>query len=334
MQRMRELCGNACRDVLRKFQEAVACGAVDLGRGRLVTLQHSLSSFPREGIQVVGQAVVELFQGAKLRRMQSMLADGMGVDGVSHPREVFLGTAGGNFFLKAVPGVDMVIVMVTAPGASAGQGWLNLRAAVREIASAAARPKQTSPAEEKMGELLAADALGKRDLTPSPRPSRRDVDALLSGSGRVRAVGPRKPKSPTGKYTFKPRNRTQAIPMGNVYDEVEALAQTGGLEKPPPPRDDDPSDRMMNLLEKEQRHATGELPKRPSGSRTGRHVLTKTGQLLKAARLAAGFSVKEIANRLRINKGDWERWERGQRAVPANAKGQIIRLMPHAAEFL
>ncbi len=346
MQQIRENCGEACREVLRQFKDAVACGAVDLGRGRLVTLQHSMGSFPREGIRIMGEAVVEMFQGAKLRRMQSLLATGMDVDSVSYPNEVFLATESANFFLKSLPAIDIVIVMVTVAGASSGQGWLSLRGAVKEIARAANVAAQPpSEGEKRMGKLLEKEQneIGGAPLTPLPRASARrpSVEDILGDTGgepdRARALSsaPVKSRSQSGRFNFRPRNRTQSIRVGGMFKNIDELAGAGSLEpRKPLPADDDPSVRMMNLLEKETARTSGKQEAVPAARKTGRHVLLKTGQLLKAARLAAGFSVREVANRLRIEKGDWDRWERGQRPVPARVKTQIIRLMPHAAEFL
>ncbi len=58
------------------------------------------------------------------------------------------------------------------------------------------------------------------------------------------------------------------------------------------------------------------------------------GALLQEARVAKGYSVREIAKRIGVDERDWVNWEKGTRAITDWFRKSIVRALPATREFL
>lgn len=121
----------ACERVVSVVEGGVACGVIDLDTGTLLG-SHTSGGFSEEQKDVVASAMVDLFRGTNISRIDAMVRGQAGDAGNEphHFEEVQLASKHNLHFAKTLKGGRAVIMLVTTRATSLGMGWAQLRAAI------------------------------------------------------------------------------------------------------------------------------------------------------------------------------------------------------------
>lgn len=119
---------DACRDIVRAVDGAIACGILELERGFLLGFHEAATGLRSDAVKLVGAAGRELFVGsvAHLARLD-------GDDGDGALNEVLLTASRHHIFAKRLPEQRRAVIVVTDKTISIGMGWAMLRSKLEKF---------------------------------------------------------------------------------------------------------------------------------------------------------------------------------------------------------
>lgn len=125
---------DACQNVVRRVNGAVACGVVDLDSGFVIGL-HDSPGWGAEVHEALASAALELFRGARVTEFERSIRQLRGEEhGPEHYFNEVQLTSRDNFhFAMVLRGGQAVLMLVTEKTTNVGMGWAQLRAAVTEV---------------------------------------------------------------------------------------------------------------------------------------------------------------------------------------------------------
>ncbi len=246
----KSMCQAVCAQIVRRVPDAVLCCGIELSSQRLVYVQPSRQPFEPRWLEKIAETVQAMFSGKKVRRMQKVIARSLTTD-LPAPTELFLKGDANLFFMKRLPGEDVVILLATTRETNQGLGWMALRNSVDD---------------------LALDSSGRMPIA----------------TGRI---GLSRPRSPT--RVKRPKPAPEVVPSQTLSDS---------------------SRRRLPV--------------------TGRPRLLGLGRNLRAARIARGFSTRDLAARLGVSREELEAWEKGRAAIPKKHREALCELLPAARKLL
>lgn len=122
---------DVCRTLVLRMNGAVACAVVDLETGLLLGF-HKTGRYSLAPDEIVAAALVDLFQGANLRRIaQAMRMRRGGAAGAPRPFTEIQISSDHNFhFAKTLREGRVTVMLVTDKTPNIGMGWAQLKAAL------------------------------------------------------------------------------------------------------------------------------------------------------------------------------------------------------------
>ncbi len=133
MYNIKEECKSACQNLMARFSDAIACGVVNLNTGAMLTFHHHIPDLPQQEVALVAGAVVDMFCGARTRRMEGHVDHYIDGRISGYADEVFRSSPTAFYFMKSVRKYDLVGVLITRRTINQGLGWLALREAVGQL---------------------------------------------------------------------------------------------------------------------------------------------------------------------------------------------------------
>lgn len=124
---------SVCQEILEGLSGADACGIVRWGDETLVGFsarESHDSSIPWDKAILI---VSEIFQSEALHVVQHEMAQQQNLATQDNVQEIFILANHASFFMKALEGQSLAVVLVTQPTTSQGMGWAHLRSAVEAI---------------------------------------------------------------------------------------------------------------------------------------------------------------------------------------------------------
>ncbi len=119
---------DACRDIVRAVDGAIACAILGLERGFLLGYHEHEGGLKADAVTLVGEAARELFVGS-VGRLASLDEDG----GETALNEALLTATRHHIFAKRLPEQRRAVVVITDKTISIGMGWAMLRSKLEKF---------------------------------------------------------------------------------------------------------------------------------------------------------------------------------------------------------
>ncbi|WP_394829679.1 response regulator [Pendulispora albinea] len=122
---------DACREVVRKVDGAVACGVVDLDTGMLLGI-HNVSPYTQTLNEIVAAATMDLFRGPNVGRIEQLVRAHRKIpeNGAHYFQEIHMTSEHNYHFAKTIKQNRAVIMLVTKKNTNVGLGWAQLKESI------------------------------------------------------------------------------------------------------------------------------------------------------------------------------------------------------------
>jgi len=126
-----------CSDILEYDDALLACVVVDLSTGHLLSCSHKISYFDQAFLDMLSVAVVTIFRGQEVQRIEAMLSKFRKEEVCDTIEDVFFKTGNVFHFMRAIPRHNAAFILVTKSTINQGMGWHIFNRATPKIEAAA-----------------------------------------------------------------------------------------------------------------------------------------------------------------------------------------------------
>jgi hypothetical protein len=121
------------REVGAKLDGCLAVGVIDLDSGMILGIHHIVPHFTQAYLDAVAAAVVDMFRGKTVRRVEQILSEAHGIEIKDSFEEIFISSSRVYHFMVVIKEKGAVVIVVTKKTVSQGMGWAVLRSNLKSI---------------------------------------------------------------------------------------------------------------------------------------------------------------------------------------------------------
>ena len=122
--------------LIREVEGGLAASLIDLESSLVIDAYHNVPYFTQSYIDAVGVASIDMFRGATMSAVETMIAAQRGEEFKYHVKEIQMTSDGTHHFMAVLPDKpNYLLIFVTRTTTSLGAGWLGTRNAMQEIAT-------------------------------------------------------------------------------------------------------------------------------------------------------------------------------------------------------
>jgi hypothetical protein len=124
-----------CKEVVDNVDGALGCGVVDLTTGLLLGVAHNVPYFTQSYLDAVAAAAVDMFRGKTVSVVEQLLSSTRGSKVEHSLKEVQMTTDRTYHFMSIIKDKpNCLVVLITKTSTNLGMGWNALRSRTQAIA--------------------------------------------------------------------------------------------------------------------------------------------------------------------------------------------------------